>query len=185
VIFIISGPSGVGKTSIDNALQVLRPSFHRPVSCTTRSRKRGEVNGKDYHFLSRDNFVQMIEKGLFAEYAEVYGNFYGTLGIDLMLRGCDAVIVLVIDVQGMRQVKAKHKNVVSIFILPPTFEALEARIRERSREETEEEIATWLETARQELSCASEYSHQIVNDDLMTTVRAILDVLDGKDSIAL
>ncbi len=179
MINVIAGPTAVGKTTIADILSHLKPSIHRAVSCTTRKRKRDEVNGVDYHFLSREDFERRRKRGDFAECAEVHGEWYGTLRLDLSpaLRA-GVEVLLVIDVQGMREIKRQYPHVTrSIFIHPPNISTLEERIRRRDRGESEEEIARRLERAQQEICCATEFDYEVVNGSLKPTVREVLTLL--------
>ena len=181
MIVILSGPSGSGKTTLAKLLGILRPSMHRPVSYTTRQLKKGEINGVDYHFISRAVFEKRIARGDFAEYAEYGGEFYGTLKLDLKLGLSaldDCVVLLEIDLQGMRQIKKGYSGVRTIFIHPPTKIELERRIRERQRGESEEEITRRLTRADEELACASECDFEIVNTDRHTAIREINRIIN-------
>ncbi|MDD7176299.1 MAG: guanylate kinase [Clostridiales bacterium] len=167
VLFVFSGPSGVGKGTLKKRLlEEFKGQIVDSVSATTREPRKDEQDGREYFFISRQEFDRRVENNDFLEHAEFSGNCYGTPRenvMNLLNRGID--VVLEIDVQGARQVREKMSDCVSIFILPPSFEELEHRLRERHTE-TEEKILERLETARREIPCAPEYDYQIVNNDL-------------------
>lgn len=164
VLFVFSGPSGVGKGTIKERLfKEFEGKIAFSVSATTREPREGEVDGRDYFFIDRQEFERRVENNEFLEYAEFAGNRYGTprsYVTGLLNRGMD--VLLEIDVQGALQVKERMPECVSIFILPPSFEVLEKRLRGRGTE-TEEKICVRLETACHELTYASSYDYQIVN----------------------
>src|SRR5262245_26987939 len=133
ILFIISAPSGSGKTTLVDALRQYVPNLDFSISYTTRAPRGSEQQGREYHFITRVEFEEMIGKGEFLEYAEVFGNYYGTAKSvleDAARRGHD--VLLDIDVQGERQVKRKMPDAVSIFVLPPSRTELESRLRKRS-----------------------------------------------------
>ena len=150
------------------------PGLQRAVSATTRSPREGEANGVDYHFLSPDDFDRRVAAGEFVEHASYAGNRYGTLKSELArpARG----IVLEIDVQGARQVREAVPEAVQVFIEPPSFEDLEARLARRASDRPVE-IARRLEAAKQELDAATEFDHRIVNDDLQRALRELEDLV--------
>ena len=173
LILILSGPSGSGKSSIYKAAMGELGGIEFSVSCTTRAPRPGEVDGRDYHFISREEFDRLVAEDAFAEHAEVHGNCYGTLKSELLgrvQRGID--VLLDIDVQGAARLRALCADseefcraCVFIFIMPPSYEELERRLRARGTE-TEESILRRLANAKGEMAHASEYDHIIVNDDL-------------------
>lgn len=164
-IFIVVAPSGAGKTSLVSALLQAEPGVELSVSYTTRAPRTGEENGRHYHFTDRATFENMIEAGDFLEYAEVYGNYYGTSKRWLRERlAAGRDILLEIDWQGARQVREVFPDAVSVFILPPSIEVLEARLRGRATD-SEEVIARRLSEARAEIDQVAEYDYLIVNDD--------------------
>lgn len=163
---VISAPSGAGKTTLIKRLREEFPHFAYSVSCTTRTPRDGEVDGKDYHFLSRERFVALREEGYFAEWAEVHGNFYGTPLAplrELLRQGRD--VLFDIDVQGARQLKKSLAEATFLFVLPPSMGELERRLRQRGQD-SEETIARRLRNACQELHEAPWYDFLVVNDDL-------------------
>lgn len=170
ILFIISAPSGSGKTTLTNELLRLVPDLEFSVSYTTRSPRGSEVSGREYHFVSREEFERMIARGEFLECANVFGNYYGTARRyleDARARGRD--LVLDIDVQGAKQIKDKMPEAVSIFILPPSRDVLEMRLRNRSQAEhmdSEQVIRRRLQEARKEIENYPNYDYILVNDRL-------------------
>lgn len=176
-LFIISAPSGSGKSTLVNELRTLVPHLDFSVSYTTRPPRGSEQEGREYHFISRQEFQRMIEEDAFLEYAEVFGNYYGTARRYLenaRLKGND--LLLDIDVQGARHVRQTVPEAVSIFVLPPDRQTLEKRLRSRSRAEkvvSEEIILRRLTTASNEIVHYSEYEYILVNDRLEQAVEEL------------
>jgi len=176
---MISAPSGAGKTSLVRKLLELTPDLALSISHTTRPMRPGERDGIDYHFVAVETFQAMVAAGAFLEYAEVFGNFYGTSkhGLqDQLNRGAD--VVLEIDWQGARQVRTAFPEAAGIFVLPPSREALEQRLRGRGQD-SEEVIARRMQQAATEMSHYHEYDYLVINDeferalgDLQAIVRA-------------
>ena len=165
-LFIISAPSGAGKSTLINALLKQHADMQLSVSHTTRSPRPGESNGVQYHFTDVPAFKQLIEQNQFIEWAEVFGNYYGTSKAalaDKLAQGID--VFLDIDWQGARQIKQQLPFVTSIFILPPSVEALEQRLNQRGQDSAEV-IAGRMAKAQDEISHADEYDYWVVNDDL-------------------
>ncbi|MEO1432049.1 MAG: guanylate kinase [Cyanobacteria bacterium J06633_8] len=172
-LIVLTGPSGVGKGTLMRLLLSRHPELNYSISATTRSPRPGEVDGKDYYFISRSKFQRLIEEGEFLEWAEFAGNLYGTPRkpvIDLMESGKS--ILLEIELEGARQIRAAFPELLSIFILPPNFNELEKRIRGRKKD-SEDAISRRLKRAKEEINAASEFHLQIVNDDLETAIRDI------------
>ena len=166
IALVLSAPSGAGKTTLITRLREEFPGIGYSVSCTTRAPRAGEVDGKDYRFLSRRDFEQRRDAGEFAEWAEVHGNLYGTplAPVEAMLNeGRDALFD--IDVQGAAQLKLNLEAATFIFILPPSMAELERRLRLRGQDD-EEAIERRLANARRELREAAWYDALVVNDDL-------------------
>ena len=167
VLFVVSGPSGVGKGTINKKLfEEFGDRIAYSVSATTREPREGEENGREYFFISRQEFEKRVANNEFLEHAEYAGNCYGTprdYVLSLLQRGVS--VILEIDVQGAMQVKRRMPESVSVFILPPSFEELEHRLRGRGTE-TPEKIEKRLAAAKAEMARAPEYDYQIVNDDL-------------------
>jgi len=169
-LFIVSAPSGAGKTSMVRALMERDADLGFSVSHTTRPPRPGEVDGRDYHFIDVPTFERMVEEGAFLEYAKVFDNYYGTsrAAVEAQLaEGRD--VFLDIDWQGARQVRQAWPEAVSIFVLPPSREALEARLRGRGTD-SDEVIAGRMARAVDEASHYDEYDYLIVNDDFETAV---------------
>ncbi|HHB11796.1 MAG TPA: guanylate kinase [Chromatiales bacterium] len=163
-LFIVSAPSGAGKTSLIRALMERDPWIRFSVSHTTRPRRPGEVDGRDYHFVTRERFEQMVHEDAFLEYAEVFGNYYGTARSTveaLLAEGFD--VMLDIDWQGARQVRQRMPGAVSVFVLPPSRQALEARLRSRGQD-PEEVVQARMRQAESEMSHYAEYDYLLVND---------------------
>lgn len=165
-LFVISGPSGAGKGTLVALLSSSVPDAWVSVSATTRKPREGEQDGKDYFFLSREEFERLIAEDELLEWAEYSGNYYGTpLSNVLQKMEEGRQVILEIEVQGAKQIKEKIPQAKLIFIEPPSFDELERRLRHRNTE-TEASIKRRLETAKLELSAKEEYDIQLVNDNL-------------------
>lgn len=165
-LFIVSAPSGTGKTTIVRRLVATVDALGISRSYTSRPVRAGEADGVDYHFISAERFALMRDAGAFVEWAEVFGNFYGTGAEDTERRlAAGEDLVLVIDVQGARKVRDAGVSSVGIFLLPPSFEVLEQRLRHRSRD-PEAAIVRRLATAREEVHAVGEYDYVVVNDEI-------------------
>jgi guanylate kinase len=166
LLFIVSAPSGTGKTTLVERLSQDVPHLHMSRSYTSRPARHGERNGVDYNFISRERFEEMARDGEFLEWADVFGNYYGTCAEDTeacLARGED--VVLVIDVKGARQVRSRGIETVGIFVLPPSSDVLEQRLRGRSKD-TEEQIRRRLEVAREEVAEYAQYEYVVINDEV-------------------
>jgi guanylate kinase len=166
LLFIVSAPSGTGKTTVVERLVEALPDLVRSRSYTSRPARPGERDGVDYNFITRERFEAMVGRGEFLEYADVFGNLYGTRAEDterLLASGRD--VVLVIDVQGAQLVRASGIETVAVFVLPPSFEVLERRLRGRSKD-PEDAVRRRLRTAREEVAVYGEYDYVVVNDEL-------------------
>ncbi|WP_038042691.1 guanylate kinase [Thermosipho africanus] len=176
-LFVVSGPSGVGKTSIISALMNKLENIVFSVSCTTRPPRPGEVDGVDYFFVSRDKFIEMREKGEFLEWAEVHGNLYGTpkkFVLENIEKGNR--IILDIDVQGALQVKRNFDDAVFIFVAPPSYEVLKERLLKRGTENSQSMLKR-LENAKWEMSKIVEFDYLIVNSDLEKSILAMKSIV--------
>ena len=176
-LLVLVGPAGVGKGSLVRQILSANSDFLLSVSATTRKPRPGEVDGVHYHFIGRDEFQKMISEGSFLEYATVHGSdYYGTPRSEIERASKTGKhLVLEIDLQGARQIRGKTEDSVSFFVLPPSSEELENRLRGRGTE-TEEQIQTRLRTAQNELAAASEFDFQIINDELASTALRIVDL---------
>ena len=173
VLYVVSAPSGTGKTTVVERLVQLVPDLSLSRSYTSRTARRGEIDGVDYNFVTRARFEEMVAADEFLEWADVFGNLYGTCAGDVerdLARGHD--IVLVIDVQGARQVRIRYAHTVGVFVLPPSFEVLEQRLRGRSKD-PEDAMQRRLRTARNEVAAFAEYDYVIVNDALDACVERL------------
>jgi guanylate kinase len=165
-VFVITGPSGVGKGTLIRGLMERLPKLHLSVSATTRAPRPGERDGVDYHFLSREEFDRRVADGAFVEHADYAGRRYGTLRSELEDRVAAGVpVVLEIEVQGARQVRAAMAEAVQVFIAPPSLEALRTRLIGRGTDDTVE-VERRLQVAEQELTAQPEFAHVVVNDRL-------------------
>lgn len=176
-VVVVSGPSGAGKSSFVEALLREGPEFDYSVSATTRPRRAHETEGKDYYFLTREEFRRRVDAGQFVEWAEVHGEWYGTLRTetdDALRAGRN--VLLDVDVQGGRAVRRAYPDGVFIFVLPPSMEALEARLRHRGTD-SEERIRLRLANAKREIPMWREYDYAVVNDDLEVATRKVLAIV--------
>jgi len=182
LLFIVSAPSGTGKTTLVERLVQVLPNLRMSRSYTSRPARAGERDGVDYNFLSREEFESLIAQHAFLEWADVFGNLYGTAAADverMLIDGQD--VVLVIDVKGARQVRARQVDHTAIFVMPPSFETLEQRLRGRSKD-TEEQMQRRLTTARDEASSYVDYDYVVVNDDLEATVIRLQEIIAAERS---
>jgi len=176
-VFVVSAPSGAGKTSLVRALLAADPQVKLSISYTTRPPRPGEVDGMHYHFVSVEQFMEMLNRGEFLESAEVYGNYYGTSQRwieEQLAAGTD--ILLEIDWQGAAQVRRLMPKAVSIFILPPSLEALRQRLTGRGQD-SEAVIERRLAAAREDMSHVGEFDYVIINDDFDTASRDLQAVV--------
>ena len=173
LLFIVSAPSGTGKTTLVEKLVQRIPNLCLSRSYTSRAARAGEQDGVDYNFISRERFEAMVRAGEFLEWADVFGNYYGTCAADTercLASGQD--LVLVIDVQGARQVRGNGIGSIGIFVLPPSAQILEQRLRGRSKD-SEEAIRRRLEVACREVGEFAAYEYVVVNDELQTAVERL------------
>jgi guanylate kinase len=185
-LVIISGPSGVGKSTICEQV-VEKLNAFLSISSTTRAQSETEQQDREYNFLSRAEFEEMIKNDAFLEYAEVFGNYYGTPKEPVDAALADGqIVILEIDVQGALRVKKIRPQAQTIFILPPRKKDLQERIDSRGRGEDEKTKKKRLETASREIAAAwQHYDHMVINDDLSQAVQEVVDIIDGnlKESI--
>jgi guanylate kinase len=177
LLFIVSAPSGAGKTTLVEQLVRVTPGLRQSRSYTSRPARDGEADGVDYNFASRERFEAMVAEGAFLEWADVFGNLYGTSAADTeRLREAGDDVVLVIDVQGARQVRTRGLETTAIFIMPPSSEVLEKRLRGRSKD-SEAAIQRRLQVARAEVSAFAEYDFVVVNDELTAAVDRLRSIV--------
>ncbi len=179
-LFVISGPSGAGKGSIVEKLLERREKLYFSISATTRPKRDYETEGREYFFVSKEEFLDRIEKGRMLEWAEYNGNYYGTPAgpaEEKLGEGYD--VLLDVDVRGMYSVKKLRPHAVTMFVYPPSFAELERRLRKRNTE-TEESIRKRLEQGRRECACAGDYDYIILNDDLETAAAEAAAVMTAE-----
>jgi guanylate kinase len=177
LLFIVSAPSGAGKTTLVERLVEQTPRLTMSRSYTSRAARQGEAQGVDYNFVTRDRFEQMIAEGEFLEWADVFGNLYGTCASDTeraLTAGDD--VVLVIDVQGARKVRRSGAAVTTVFVLPPSFTVLEQRLRGRSRD-SEADIQRRLRVARDEVAAFEDYDYLVINDELSSSIERLRSIV--------
>lgn len=163
---MVSGPSGAGKGTLIRGVLARNPDIAVAVSVTTRAMRPGEVDGREYHFMSRAEFARLVEQGAFLEHAEFAGNRYGTLNAELdRIMEMGRSVILEIELQGARNVRVMRPGCVSVFIEPPSLDELARRLRARATD-AEEEIAERLQVARREVAAKAEFDHVILNDEI-------------------
>ncbi len=184
-VFVVSAPSGAGKTSLVNALVKKRRNVRLVVSHTTRSPRAGEINGKDYYFVGSDKFMQMRDEGAFLELANVFGNFYATSSKTVranLEKGLD--VILEIDWQGANQVREYFPDCVTIFMLPPSKPTLQQRLRGRS--ENEKEITHRMKDVELEMRHYIEFDYLVVNESFERTLDTLIAIMTAHEhSIAI
>jgi len=176
-LFIVSGPSGVGKTVLCNAIvNKFAPDVVYSISTTSREPRGGETNGQEYFFCTAEEFERAIERDEFAEWAFVHGNYYGTPR-RFLVEKLDAGrhVILNIDVQGAMKIREKFPESIMIFILPPTFDELESRIRKRNMD-SEHSLRHRLENARKELDYRDQYRYTVINDNLDAAIGELTNI---------
>jgi len=176
-LIVLTGPSGVGKGTLVRSLLTRHPELHLSVSVTTREPREGEIEGQHYYFVDRIRFEQMVEAQELAEWAEFAGNFYGTpyFALQQGIEGGKSIL-LEIELEGARQIRNKFPEAVRIFILPPSWEELERRLRSRGLD-SESAIARRLVRAKAEIEAAGEFDFQVINDDLEVALKGLESVL--------
>jgi len=172
MLFVITGPSGCGKTTLVRQVMENVKGVQFSVSHTTRKKRNSEKEGRDYYFVSKSEFEQMIKEGKLAEWTVIHGNHYGTSKREIEKKGAQGDLLLDIDVQGAEQIKEKLKRGVFIFILPPLFEELEARLEKRGQE-SPASIRERLEVARKDIRFYPDFDYIIINDELKKAVNEL------------
>jgi guanylate kinase len=179
-VFVITGPSGVGKGTLIRGAMERLPALELSVSATTRAPRPGEQDGRDYHFLSPEEFERRVAAGEFVEHADYAGRRYGTLRGELEQRvRSGAPVVLEIEVQGARQVRAAMPEAVQVFIAPPSLEALRTRLIARGTDGSEE-VERRLGVAERELAARDEFAHVVVNDRLEDALDRLVEIVSGE-----
>ncbi|HUV50378.1 MAG TPA: guanylate kinase [Anaerolineae bacterium] len=178
-LFIISAPSGAGKTTLCREALKRFKDITFSISCTTRKPRNGEQDGIDYYFITKEEFKRKIENNKWAEWAEVYGNFYGTSAefLDTCLSSGKSIL-LDIDVQGTIQIKKRYPDSITIFIMPPSLEALKTRLESRGTD-TRQVIEKRLEAAKKEIEKKDLYRHVIINDQLSRAVSELIEIIES------
>ncbi len=177
ILYIVSAPSGAGKTSLCNELIDIFPNLRHSVSYTTRQARPGEIHGRDYFFVSMAEFERMVAAGEFAEWAKVHGNFYGTAAATLdECRAKGIHVILDIDCQGARQMKSRYADAVYIFILPPDFEELRRRLEGRNSDYAEV-IERRMRVAMDEVKESHWYDYLVVNDDFSRALEKLKSII--------
>lgn len=184
MLIVISGPSGVGKGAIGNLLRQRNPHLKYSISATTRSPRVGEEDGVNYFFFTKEQFLQKRERGDFLEWAEVYGNYYGTPKSEVQrLRALGEDVILEIDIKGAMQVKSACPDGIFIFVLPPSLEELKNRITKRGSED-EESLLRRFSQAEDEIAHAKDYEYHVINDNLMDAVVKIENIIRQQKAAA-
>ncbi|MFW5992241.1 MAG: guanylate kinase [Halanaerobiaceae bacterium] len=176
-LIVLSGPSGVGKGTVLKRFLKEYRDVEYSVSATTRAKREGEIEGKDYFFLTEDRFFQMVEQDMFIEWAEVHNNYYGTprnYVENILQEGKD--IILEIDIQGARQVQKTYPEAIFVFLLPPSLKELEKRLDKRGTE-NDQNRAVRLENARKELKELRNYNYKVVNDKINEAVKKLKAII--------
>jgi len=180
LLISVSGPSGAGKGTVLDEIKKRNPDFGQSISVTTREPREGETDGVEYHFRTKEVFMQMLEEGEILEYDEFVGNYYGTPTIPLQeMSDAGTDVLLDLTIAGSLTLKENFEQAVTIFLLPPSYEVLEQRLRGRSTE-SEDVVSARLEMARQEISNASSFDYVVVNDNLEDAVSKIEAIIKAE-----
>ncbi len=175
-LFILSAPSATGKNAVFSLLSERIPTLRRVITATTRQPRKSEVNGVDYYFMSEEEFLQKASEGAFAEQNRYVESYYGTPVSEILRYPSDTPLFLILDTHGMRSIKKTYPAAVTVFLMPPSIEALMERIEKRG-DNTEEEIARRIAEARAEIACAEQYDHTVVNSDLNACVDRVAEIV--------
>lgn len=180
VLIVVAAPSGGGKSTVLARIFTEIPGLLFSISHTTRAPRTGEQNGREYFFVTPEEFKALIDQDAFLEWAEVHGRLYGTSRAELdRARSLSRDLVLDIDVQGAAQVVRAHPEAVTVFLKPPSLEVLKARLRGRGTD-SPDALAVRLANAESEMARCSEFQHVVVNDDLETTVRTVREIIEAE-----
>ncbi len=180
-IVVLSGPSGVGKSTVIAALKRERPNLALAVSYTSRSSRDGEEEGVHYYFISKEEFEEMIRAGAFLEYTCYQGHYYGTSRQEIdSLHAAGKDVLLDIEVEGAANVRKSYEDAIEIFMMPPSFEELSRRLHARNSE-SEEVIQGRLKRAREELKCIKDYDYLVINDKVEAAAKEVLSILASAD----
>jgi guanylate kinase len=180
LLLIVSSPSGAGKTTLTNALRSRHQGIRFSVSHTTRAPRANEVSGREYHFTGRDEFVNLIQRGVFLEWAQVHGNLYGTSRTEIDQARDARCLLFDVDYQGARQIKAVRPDAVGVFILPPSMQVLGERLRGRASED-EGTVQKRFNNARREIEHYGLFDYVIENNDLDLAIDQLSSVLLGEE----
>ena len=179
-IYVVSAPSGAGKHSVISHVLASDANLVYALSATTRKPRDGERDGEEYYFIDKETFQARVASGEFVEWAEVHGNLYGTLRSELeRLLGTGKDVILELDVQGMKNMRQANVGAVTVFIMPPSTEELERRLRSRGVDSAED-IAVRLGNADNEMEARSSYDHVIINDDLDDAIAAFRSIIENE-----
>jgi guanylate kinase len=176
MLYVISGPSGCGKSTLARTVMREEEDLEFSVSHTTRNKRETEEEGKDYYFVSEEEFKELIEGNLFIEWAVVYGHYYGTSRREIERKAVQKSLLLDIDVQGAQQVKEKHKKAIFIFVLPPQYEELKKRLKSRGQDKPQD-IKKRLEMAKKEIRSYPMFDYIIINDKLEDAVKELKSII--------
>jgi guanylate kinase len=180
LLLILSSPSGAGKTTLTNALRQRFPEIRFSVSHTTRKARSNEQDGREYHFTSKERFIELISLGTFLEWAVVHDNFYGTSQDEVVRAGDSRCLLFDVDYQGARQIKVRRPDAVGVFILPPSMRALEQRLRGRASED-EVTVQRRFSNARLEMEHYGLFDYIVENDNLETAIEQLASVLVAEE----
>lgn len=177
-LFIITGPSGAGKTTIAEEILKKEKNITKVITCTTRKIRKGEKDGVDYKFVTREEFEKFIKKDMLLEKAIVYENYYGSLRDDVeKIMESGKSVLFVVDVQGAMTIKAKFRGAVDIFIKTPSLEELRKRIEKRKKD-SKEVIGQRMQMAKEELDLENEFTYIVINDDLKDSINEVKKIID-------
>jgi guanylate kinase len=176
MLLVISGPSGAGKSTLCRQVLNNLEGIEFSVSHTTRNKRKGEIEGKDYYFVSQEEFKSMIKENELAEWAVVHGHYYGTSKREIEKKGAKGDLLLDIDIQGAKQVKEKFKKAVFIFIMPPHFQDLKRRLKTRGQENLAS-VQRRLEVARKEIRYYHQFDYVVINDELKKAVQELESII--------